>query len=67
MDNGVIYMAIYYGTRKVKIIEDLEGDDVRIQHENIIEEVPVNALEADGGIEEIHEAVRVLKIKKDMD
>ena len=60
-------MAIYYGTRKVKIIEDLEGDDVRIQHENIIEEVPVNALEADGGIEEIHEAVRVLKIKKDMD
>jgi hypothetical protein len=60
-------MAIYYGTRKIKIIEDLEGDDVRIQHENIIEEVPVNALEADGGIEEIHEAVRVLKIKKDMD
>jgi hypothetical protein len=60
-------MAIYYGTRKVKIIEDLEGDDVRIKHENIIEEVPVNALEADGDIEEIHEAVRVLKIKKDMD
>jgi hypothetical protein len=28
-------MAIYYGTRKVKIIEDLEGDDVRIKHENI--------------------------------
>jgi hypothetical protein len=44
-------MAIYYGTRKVKIIEDLEGDDVRIKHENIIEEVPVNELEADGGIE----------------
>jgi hypothetical protein len=59
-------MAIYYGTRKVQIIEDLEGDYVKIKHENIIEEVPVNALEADGGIEEIHEAVRVLKIKKEM-
>lgn len=60
-------MAIYYGTKRVTIIEDLDGDEVRIQHEKIIEEVPINALEADEGIEEIHDAVHALKIKKDKD
>jgi hypothetical protein len=48
---------------RLLIIEDLEGDEIRIQHKKIIEDVPVNALEADGGIEEIHNAVRVLKTK----
>jgi len=47
-------MAIYYGSIEVKIIQDLEGDDVKIQYNDIVMDVPIIELEADGGIEEIH-------------
>ena len=57
-------MAIYYGTSRVTIIENLEGGDVKVQHENIIEEVPIIELEADGGIEEIRDAIKSLQWKK---
>jgi hypothetical protein len=57
-------MAIYYGSKKVMIIEDLVGEDVRVMYENIIEEVPIFELEADGGIEEIHDTIKELKNKK---
>ena len=57
-------MAIYYGSKKVIIIEDLVGEDVRVMYENIIEEVPIIELEADGRIEEIHDAIKELKNKK---
>ncbi|MBZ2166549.1 hypothetical protein [Methanobacterium spitsbergense] len=57
-------MAIYYGTSIVIIIENLEGDDVKVQHENVIEEVPIIELEADGGIEEIRDAIRNLQWTK---
>ena len=56
-------MTIYYGSKEVKIIQDLEGEDVRVQYGDIIMDVPVIELEADGGIIEIHDAVHQLKIK----
>ena len=54
-------MAIYYGTSKVTIIESLEDANVKVQHENVIEEVPIIELEADGGIEEIRDAIKSLQ------
>jgi hypothetical protein len=57
-------MAIYYGTSRVTIIENLEGEDVKVQHENIIEEVPIIELEADGGIEEIRQVIKSLQWNK---
>jgi hypothetical protein len=54
-------MAIYYGSIEVKIIQDLEGDDVKIQYNDIVMDVPIIELEADGGIEEIHDAIQELQ------
>jgi hypothetical protein len=54
-------MAIYYGSIEVKIIQDLEGDDVKIQYNDIVMDVPIIELEADGGIEEIHDAIHELQ------
>ena len=54
-------MTIYYGSIEVKIIEDLEGDDVKIEYKDKVMEVPIIELEADGGIEEIHKAIHELK------
>ncbi len=56
-------MAIYYGSIEVKITEDLEGDEVKIKYNDKVMEVPIIELEADGGIEEIHDAVHELKSK----
>jgi len=56
-------MTIYYGSIEVKIIEDLEGDDVKIEYKDKVMEVPIIELEADGGIEEIHDTVHELKGK----
>ena len=55
-------MTIYYGSKIVKIIKDLEGDDVRIQYDEIVMDVPVIELSADGGIEEIHDTIHELKM-----
>jgi len=57
-------MSIYYGTKEVKIIQDLEGEDVRVRYGNRIIDVPVIELEADGGIYEIHDAIKELKKPK---
>ncbi len=54
-------MTIYYGSKQVKIIQDIEGEDVKIQYGDIIMEVPIIELEADGGLEEIHDAIHRLK------
>ena len=54
-------MSIYYGSKEVKIIQDLEGEDVKVQYEDRIIDVPVIELEADGGIYEIHDAIQELK------
>jgi hypothetical protein len=54
-------MTIFYGSKEVKIIQDLEGEDVRVQYENIVMDVPIIELEADGGIIEVHDAVHELK------
>jgi hypothetical protein len=56
-------MTIYYGSKKVKIIQDLEGEDVRVQYGDIIMDVPVIELEADEGIKEVHDAIHQLKIQ----
>jgi hypothetical protein len=57
-------MSIYYGSKEVKIIQDLEGENVRVQYGDIIMDVPVIELEADGGIKEVHDAIHKLKIQK---
>jgi len=54
-------MTIYYGSKEVKIIQDLEGEDVRVQYDDIVMDVPIIELEADGGIKEVHDAVHELK------
>ena len=54
-------MTIYYGSKEVKIIQDLEGEDVRIQYGEIVMDVPIIELEADGGLKEVHDAVHELK------
>lgn len=54
-------MAIYYGTSRVKIIELLEEEQVKVLDNDIVIEVPIIELEADRGIEEIREAVREVK------
>ena len=54
-------MAIYYGSIEVKIIKYLDKDEVKIQYDDIFMEVPVIELEADGGIEEIHNTLHELK------
>ena len=54
-------MSIYYGSKEVKIIQDLQGEDVKVQYEDRIIDVPVIELEADGGIYEIHDAIQELK------
>jgi hypothetical protein len=58
-------MTIYFGSKIVKIVKDLEGDDVRVQYDEIVMYVPVIELRADGGIEEIHDAIHELKMKGD--
>ena len=55
-------MSIYYGSKKVKIIQNLEGEDVRVQYGDIIMDVPVIELEADGGIKEVHDTIHELKL-----
>jgi hypothetical protein len=57
-------MSIYYGSKEVKIIQDLEGEDVKVQYGDRVMDVPVIELEADGGIYEIHDAVKELKNQK---
>ena len=57
-------MSIYYGSKEVKIIQDLEGEDVRVQYGDRVIDVPVIELEADGGIYEIHDAIKELKKQK---
>jgi hypothetical protein len=57
-------MSIYYGSKEVKIIQDLEGENVKVQYGDRIIEVPVIELEADGGIYEIHDAIQELKKQK---
>jgi hypothetical protein len=57
-------MSIYYGSKEVKIIQDLEGEDVKVQYGDRIMDVPVIELEADGGIYEIHDAIKELKKQK---
>jgi hypothetical protein len=57
-------MAIFYGSKEVKIIQDLEGDAVKVQYEDIVTDVDIFELEADGGIDEIHDAIHELQIKK---
>lgn len=54
-------MAIYYGTSRVMIIELLEEEQVKVLDNDIEIEVPIIELEADGGIEEIREAVIEVK------
>ena len=54
-------MAIFYGSIEVKIIKYLDKDEVKIQYDDILMEVPIIELEADGGIEEIHNIVHELK------
>jgi hypothetical protein len=56
-------MSIYYGSKEVKIIQDLEGEDVKIQYGDIIMDVPIIELEADGGIKEVHDAIHELKMQ----
>jgi hypothetical protein len=58
-------MTIYYGSKIVKIVKDLEGDDVRVQYDEIVMDVPVIELRADGGIDEIHDVIHELKMKGD--
>ncbi len=57
-------MSVYYGSKEVKIIKDLEGEDVRVQYNDIIMDVPVIELEADGGIKEVHDTIHELKMRK---
>ena len=54
-------MAIYYGTSRVKIIELLEEEQVKVLDGELVIEVPIIELEADGGIEEIREVVLQVK------
>ena len=56
-------MSIYYGSKEVKIIQDLEGEDVKVQYGDIIMDVPIIELEADGGIKEVHDAIHELKMQ----
>jgi hypothetical protein len=56
-------MSIYYGSKEVKIIQDLEGEDVKVQYEDRIIDVPVIELEADGGIDAIQELKKQSKSK----
>ncbi|MFY9638576.1 MAG: hypothetical protein WAK14_07260 [Methanobacterium sp.] len=57
-------MSIYYGSKEVKIIQDLEGENVKVQYGDRIIDVPVIELEANGGIYEIHDAIQELKKQK---
>ncbi len=57
-------MSIYYGSKKVKIVKDLDDGDVRVQYDDIIMDVPIIELEADGGIKEVHDTIHELKMHK---
>ena len=57
-------MSIYYGSKEVMIIQDLEGENVKVQYGDRIIDVPVIELEADGGIYEIHDTIKELKKQK---
>jgi hypothetical protein len=57
-------MSIYYGSKKVKIIKDLDGGEVRVQYDDLIMDVPIIELEADGGVTEVHDTIHELKMNK---
>jgi len=57
-------MSIYYGSKEVKIIQDLEAEDVRVQYGDIVMDVPIIELKADGGIKEVHDVIHELKTQK---